>query len=281
MEQHENEHAIAMMCRVLEVSRAGQHAYRTRPTSERKLEDRLISQLIRATRRAMRQCYGSPPMTSKLRAMGQKGGRHRVARLMRENDLGARRKHRFRKTTDLNHSVCCPEHLVARELTISAPDRVWVSGVTCIPINIRWLYLAVILDLYSRKIVGWATGTETDTDLGLRALGMAVKSRRPGSGLIFHSDRGSTYAATAFTDELKRLGIRASRSLKGDCWDNAVAKSFFSSLKIVWMPEDGYEKVSEGMHALLRYVEMFYSRECPPSYLGYVSPVVFEAVQLV
>lgn len=281
IEQHENQYAIAMMCRALEVSRAGYHVYRTRSTSERELEDRLLLQLIRATQRAMRQCYGSPRMTRKLLALGQKCGRHRVARLMRENDLGARRKKRFRKTTDSNHSFSCPENLVAREFTVSTPDRVWVSDVTFIPTRGRWLYLAVILDLYSRKIVGWAMGTENDTDLILRALGMAVKSRRPGSGLIFHSDRGSTYAATAFTDELKRLAMRASMSRKGDCWDNAVAESFFSSLKAEWMPEDGYETVSEGMADLFRYVEMFYNRERLHSYLGYVSPVAFEAAQLV
>jgi putative transposase len=281
IEQHENEYAIAMMCRALEVSRAGYHAYRTRPTSERELEDRLVLQQIRATQRAMRQCYGSPRMTRKLRALGQKCGRHRVARLMRENDLGARRKRRFRKTTDSKHSFSCAENLVAREFTVSAPDRVWVADVTFIPTRGRWLYLAVILDLYSRKIVGWAMGTENDTGLVLRALRMAVKSRRPGFGLIFHSDRGSTYAATAFTDELKRLGMRASMSRKGDCWDNAVAESFFSSLKAEWMPEDGYETVSKGMADLFRYVEMFYNRERLHSYLGYVSPVAFEAAQLV
>ena len=198
IEQHENDYAIAMMCRALEVSRAGYHAYRTRPTSERELENRLLLQQIRAMQKATRQSYGSPRMTRKLRALGKTCGRHRVARLMRENDLGARRKKRFRKTTDSNHSFPCAENLVAREFTVSAPNRVWVSDVTFIPTRERWLYLAVTLDLYSRKVVGWGMGTENDTDLVLRALGMAVTNRRPGAGLIFHSDRGSTYAADRF-----------------------------------------------------------------------------------
>jgi putative transposase len=277
IEQHENDYAIALMCRALEVSRAGYHAYRTRPTSERELENRLLLQQMRALQKSTRRSYGSPRMTRKLRTLGETCGRHRVARLMRENDLGARRKKRFRKTTDSNHSFPCPENLVAREFTVSAPNQVWVSDVTFIPTRERWLYLAVTLDLYARKVVGWGMGTENDTDLVLRALGMAVKNRRPGAGLIYHSDRGSTYAATDFSEELRRLGMRASMSRKGDCWDNAVAESFFSSFKTEWMPQDGYDTVSEGMADVFRYIEMFYNRERLHSYLGYVSPVAFEA----
>jgi transposase InsO family protein len=198
---------------------------------------------------------------------------------MRKNGMGARRKKRFRKTTDSNHSFPCAENLVAREFTVSAPNQVWVSDVTYIWTRERWLYPAATLDLYSRKVVGWGMGTANDTDLVLRALGMAVTNRRPGTDLIFHSDRGSTYAATDFREELSRLGITASMSRKGDCWDNAVAESFFASLKTEWMPQDGYETVSEAMADVFRYIEEFYNRKRLHSYLGYVSPTAFEAAR--
>jgi putative transposase len=277
--QNENTYAIAMMCRVLEVSRAGYYAYRARPTSDRELENRLLLQQIQVTQKVTRQSYGSPRMTRELRTQGNTCGRHRVARLMRENGMGARRKKRFRKTTDSNHSHPCAENLVAREFTVSVPNQVWVSDVTYIRTRECWLYLAVTLDLYSRKVVGWGMGTANDTSLVLRALRMAVTNRHPAADLIFHSDRGSTYAAADFSDELKRLGIEASMSRKGDCWDNAVAESFFSSYKTEWMPEDGYETVTEGMADVFRYIEEFYNRKRLHSYLGYVSPTAFEAAR--
>ncbi|MBU1949194.1 MAG: IS3 family transposase, partial [Candidatus Eisenbacteria bacterium] len=255
IEQNEKVYAIAMMCRALEVSQTGYYAYRTRSASNRELENQELLEQIRTVQKATRQAYGSPRMTRELRTKGKTCGRHRVARLMRKNGLGARRKKRFRKTTDSNHSFPCAENLVAREFTVSEPNRVWVADVTFIPTRERWLYLATTLDLYSRKIVGWGMGTENDTELVLRSLDMAVKNRCPGGNLIFHSDQGSTYAATAFTDELKRLGITASMSRKGDCWDNAVAESFFSSYKTEWMPENGYDTITEGMADVFRYIE--------------------------
>lgn len=279
IEQNENTYAITMMCRVLEVSRTGYFAYRARETSDREKENRLLLEQIRAVQKVTRQSYGSPRMTRELRTQRKTLGRHRVARLMRENGLGARRKKRFRKTTDSNHSHPCAENLVAREFTVSMPNKVWVSDVTYIRTRERWLYLAVTLDLYSRKVVGWGMGTANDTDLVLRALRMAVTNRCPAADLIFHSDRGSTYAAGDFSDELKRLGIEASMSRKGDCWDNAVAESFFSSYKTEWMPEDGYETVTEGMADAFRYIEEFYNRKRLHSYLGYVSPAAFEAAR--
>jgi len=280
IEKHANEYPLALMCRALRVSRTGYHRYRTRPTSKRELENRQLVQQMRILQKSARQCLGSPRLTRKLRERGKTCGRHRVARLMRENDLNARRKKRFRKTTDSNHSYPCAENLVARDFTVLAPNLVWVSDVTFIPTRERWLYLAVTLDLFPRKVVGWGMGTENDTDLVLRALDMAVKDRRPEPGLIFHSDRGSTYAATAFRDRLAHCGIRASMSRKGDCWDNAVAESFFSSFKNEWMPEGGYDTVSEAMADVFRYIEIFYNRERPHSTLGYLSPVAFEAAMV-
>lgn len=275
--QHAEEYPITLMCRALEVSRAGYHRFRTRPVSGREVTNRLLVQQMRILQKSSRQSLGSPRLTRKLRDQGKPCGRHRVARLMRQNGLNARRKRRFRKTTDSNHTFPCAENLVARNFTAAGPNQVWVSDVTFIPTRERWLYLATTMDLYPRKIVGWGMGTENDTDLVLRALRMAVKSRRPRPGLIFHSDRGSTYAANAVREELAGLGIQASMSRKGDCWDNAVAESFFSSFKNEWMPEGGYDTVSEAMADVFRYIEIFYNRERPHSTLGYLSPVAFEA----
>ncbi len=280
IEMNETSYAIVMMCRVLEVSRAGYYAYRRRPPSRRELEDRDLVQQIRAAQRAKRQCYGSPRMTKSLRALGHRCGRHRVARLMRENDLGARRRKRFRRTTDSNHSLPCAANLLDRQFRVSKPNAVWAGDVTYIRTRERWLYLAIMLDLYSRKVVGWAMGTDNDTKLVLRALAMAVATRKPAPGLIFHSDRGSTYAAKAFTKELKRLGIRPSMSRKANCWDNAVSESFFASYKTEWMPEEGYDTITEGLGDTFRYIEAFYNRERLHSYLGYVSPAAFEAAHI-
>lgn len=279
MERCENEYSSALMCRVLEVSRSGYHAYRTRPTSNRDLENKEFVKLMARTQKLTRQSYGSPRMTRELREQGKKCGRHRVARLMRENGLGARRKKRFRKTTDSNHSFRCAENLVARNFTVGSPNRVWVSDVTYIWTREGWLYLAAILDLYSRKVVGWGMGAQNDTDLVLRALRMAITRRRPPGALILHSDRGSTYAATDFTAELRQYGIEPSMSRKGDCWDNAVAESFFSSLKTEWLREEGYDTISNAMAEVFNYIEMFYNPRRMHSHLGYKSPDSFEGVR--
>jgi putative transposase len=237
----------------------------------------LLLQQMRALQKSARRSYGSPRMTRKLRTLGKTCGRHRVARLMRENDLGARRKKRFRKTTDSNHSFPCPENLVAREFTVSAPNQVWVSDVTFIPTRERWLYLAVTLDLYARKVVGWGMGTENDTDLVLRALGMAVTNRRPGAGLIFHSDRGSTYAAADFSEELRRLGMRASMSRKGDCWDNAVAESFFSTLEFEGPDTATWRYVSDAEPEMFTFIESYYNQSRLHSHNRYRTPNEVEA----
>ncbi len=277
IERNENSYAIGMMCRALEVSRAGYYAYRHRPTSEREAENRLLVQEIRRLQASTRQSYGSPRIVRALRSQGRVCGRHRIARLMRQNDLGARRRRRFRTTTNSDHSRPCAENLLDRRFTVSAPNLVWVSDVTYIPTKEGWLYLAAVLDLFSRKAVGWGMGSENDTDLVLRALTMAATSRRIRKDMLFHSDRGSTYAAEDFTRELDRLGIRPSMSRKGNCWDNAVAEIFFSSFKNEWMPEGGYETINQAMADVFRFIEEFYNRKRLHSHLNYVSPVAFEA----
>lgn len=277
IEQHDKQYSIALMCGALDVSRTGFYAYRSRPTSERELENRLLVDEMRVVQSSNRQSYGSPRMTRELRDQGRTCGRNRVALLMRRNGLAARRKKRFRKTTDSKHPFRCAENLVAREFAAEAPNRVWVGDVTYIWTKEGWLYLATTIDLFSRKVVGWGMGTKNDTDLALRALRMAIETRRPSIGLIFHSDRGSVYAATDFVAELRTHGIRPSMSRKGNCWDNAVAESFFSSLKTEWLLEEGYETISETMAEVFSYIEMFYNSRRRHSTLGYKSPVTFES----
>jgi transposase InsO family protein len=267
------------MCRALEVSRAGYYAFRQRPPSARELGDRELVEQITVVQKKVRGAYGSPRMHRELRELGQSCGRHRIARLQRQHGLGARRKRRYRKLTDSNHAFGYAENLLARQFCVEAPDQAWVSDVTCVWTREGWLYVAVILDLYSRKAVGWALGSENDTTLLLRALRMAVIRRRPGPGLLFHSDRGSTYAAHAFQAVLRRLGFAPSMSRKGDCWDNAVAESFFASMKREWLDEDGYETRGRAMQEVFTYIEMFYNRSRRHSHLGYVSPQAFEAVR--
>lgn len=274
--QHRGEYSVALMCDVLDVSRAGFYAHLKRPPSPRTLENRTVVEEIRSIQEKTRHAYGSPRMTRELCDRGHRFGRHRVARLMRLNGLQARRKRRFRKTTDSNHSFPIAPNLLERNFKVSAPNRVWVSDVTYIWTSERWLYVAVILDLHSRKAVGWSMGTSNDTALVLRGLRMAVCNRRPAPGLIFHSDRGSTFAAATFVKELRRLGMIPSMSRKGDCWDNAVAESFFASLKTEWLCENGYEWISEAMADVFAYIEMFYNTTRRHSFLNHVSPVEFE-----
>lgn len=274
--QHRHEYSITMMCRALNVSRAGYYASQRRKPSRRAIENQSLVQEIRDVQRSIRHSYGSPRMITELKARGRSCGRHRTARLMRDNGLQARRKRRFRRTTDSNHGFPCAPNLLARNFAVERPNYVWVSDVTYVWTSERWLYLAVVLDLCSRKAVGWSMGTSNDTDLVLRALRMAIGNRRPAPGLIFHSDRGSTFACAAFVAELKKHGIIQSMSRKANCWDNAVAESFFASLKCEWLREDGYEWISEAMADVFQYIEMFYNRNRRHSSLGNVSPEAFE-----
>lgn len=277
MQAHRGQYSVAIMSRAFEVSPSGYHAYCQRPPSPRALEDQLIVQQLRLLRTRTRRAYGSPRMRRALVKRGHACGRHRIARLMRENDLAARRKKRFRCTTDSNHRFPIAPNLLQRHFRAAAPNRVWVSDVTYVWTREGWLYFSATLDLFSRRVVGWSFGTENDTALVLGALDMAIQTRRPEPGLIFHSDRGSTYASSAFRAELDRHGLVASMSRKGDCWDNAVAESFFASLKGEWLQERGYETIAEAKADLFRYVEEFYNRERLHSTLGYLSPAEFEA----
>jgi putative transposase len=227
--------------------------------------------------RESRGRYGSPRIHAELHARGRKTSRKRVARLMRHQGLQARRKRRFRKTTDSRHGFPVAANLLQRNFQTNAPNRVWVTDITYVWTRQGWLYLAAILDLFARRVVGWAASETLETSLCLDALRMALKSRRPPPGLIHHSDRGCQYASHAYRRVLKAHGIISSMSRKGDCWDNAVAESFFGSLKAELVDEAIFAGRSEAHAALFEYIEVFYNRKRRHSRLAFVSPVQYES----
>ena len=268
---------IAMMCQVLKVSRSGYYAWRGRKPSKRQRSDQRLLPIIRDVYARNRGAYGSPRVHRELVAQGETAGLNRVARLMSENSIQARRPKRYRKTTDSDHRQPVAANVLGRNFRTDAPNRAWVSDITYIRTWQGWLYLAVILDLYSRRVVGWAMEDHMRTELVLKALDMAVSQRRPESGVLFHSDRGSQYASDAFQKALKRAGFICSMSRKGNCWDNAVAESFFSTLEMELLDHSVLPTMPRAKTAVFDYIEVFYNRQRRHSYLNYVAPAAFEA----
>ena len=267
---------VTLLCSVLGVSRSGLHAWRKRPTSKRARSNAQLAAQVAAVHKRSRNAYGSPRVHAELKAQGVRVGKKRVERLMRENGIEARRKRRFRRTTDSRHSHPIAPNLLARDFHAEAPNRAWVTDVTAIWTLEGWLYLAVMLDLFSRRVVGWATSTNNDTALALDALRGALVRRRPPPGLLHHSDRGSPYASADYRAELARNHLRPSMSRKGDCWDNAVAESFFSSLRAELVDHESYATRDMANASIGDYIDCFYNVERRHSYLGYINPIEFE-----
>jgi transposase InsO family protein len=267
---------IAFMCKHLSVSPSGFYAWRQRPPSAHELEDDELLAKIRAIHAESQGRYGSPRVHRELLAKGIHVSKHRVARLMRENGLRGRRRRKFRHTTDSNHAMPVAPNVLARDFTADAPNKVWVTDITYIPTREGWLYLAAILDLYSRKVVGWSMSERITRQLTLNALAMALRARAPAAGLVHHSDRGSQYASADYRAALVAAGIDCSMSRKGDCWDNAVAESFFATLKTELVHDEDWQTRAEARSAIFEYLEVFYNRRRRHSSIGYVSPEEFE-----
>ena len=267
---------VSALCRVLEVERSGFYAWRSREESNHAVDERRLAVEVRAAFEESRQRYGSPRVFRVLRRKGVSVGRHRVARLMREQQLCARRRRKFVATTDSRHTFRTPPNLVKREFEVKKRDRVWAGDVTYLPTGEGWLYLAVVLDLYSRRIVGWGLSEHNDEALTMSALQMALDQRRPRRGLIHHSDRGTTYASGEYQDVLVRHGLICSMSRKGDCWDNAVVESFFSTLDIECARQQPFSTRSAARREVSDYILSFYNPTRLHSYLGYLSPMEFE-----
>jgi putative transposase len=267
---------VALMCRVLGVSTSGFYGWKTNPVSKREGRDAALASRMRAVFKASRGTYGSPRVRKELSTNGPRVSRRKVAELMRAEGLVARAKKRFRATTDSKHDDPIAPNLVDRNFVTHEKNDTWVTDVTCVWTRSGWLFVAVMLDLYSRRVVGWATSSTNDRFLALDALRDALTKRRPLAGLVHHSDRGSPYASADYRAELERFGIIASMSKKGDCWDNAVAESFFSTLKTELGADRIYASHDEATSTIAEYIDQFYNTSRRHSYLGYLSPIEFE-----
>ena len=267
---------IRLLCRCLAVSRAGYSAWRTRSASARAQEDARLKIKIAASHTASLKAYGSPRILRDLREEGHHVSRKRVARLMREEGLEGRRKRRFRATTDSNHRFPVAPNVLMRDFEVDAPNTAWVTDITYLATLEGWLYLAVILDLFSRRVVGYAMSERIDRELVLEALRKALLSREGVRDLVHHSDRGSQYASHDYREALDEAGIMCSMSRRGNCWDNAVAESFFGTLKTELLYPLPLQTRSATRTAVADYIEIFYNVRRRHSSLDYQSPVEFE-----
>jgi putative transposase len=231
---------------------------------------------IKVVHKKSRKTYGSPRVHADLNETGHVCSKHRVARLMRENGIVSKHKRKFKVTTNSNHSYPIADNLLQRQFDVSEPGQCWVSDITYIPTREGWLYLAVTLDLFHRKVIGWAMDRWITRHLAIDALNMAIKNGYQKPRLIHHSDRGVQYASNEFQALLKTNGTRCSMSRKGDCWDNAVAESFFHTLKVELIHGRVYDTRQEAKTAIFEFIEIFYNRQRLHSYLGYLSPVDYE-----
>ncbi len=267
-----------MMCEVLDVTRSGYYAWEKRPPSKHQLTDEELLVHIRDAFRRSRGTYGSPRIYAELKERGLNVGRHRVARLMRQDGLQARRKKRYRRTTNSEHGLPVAPNLLERRFDVSEPNAVWAADLTSLWTQEGWLYLAVILDLYSRRVVGWAMDDNMRKELALKALEMALKQRRPPPGLMHHSDQGSQYASRAYREALTAADAVCSMSRRGDCYDNAVVESFFSTLEAELEDRCYWETRESARMAIHEYIEVFYNRRRRHSYIGDVSPADYERI---
>lgn len=266
-----------MMCEVFGVSPSAYYEWEREQVSARQRADAELLAQIRAIFAEFRGLYGATRIHDELCKKGVRVSRKRVARLMREHGIRAKTVRKYKPTTDSNHSLPVAPNLLNQCFCVTEPNTVWVSDITYIWTRQGWLYLAVIVDLYSRKVVGWSLSERMTADLVCNALDAAVLARRPPPGLIFHSDRGSQYASKAFRRRLWRYRMRQSMSRKGNCWDNAVAESFFATLKKELVRSRTFNTRIEARAEIFEYIEVFYNRRRGHSLLGYASPAAFEA----
>lgn len=268
--------AVQRMCRVLAVGRSGYYAWRRRKPSSRAQANQALLELIASEYQASRTTYGSPRIQEALRRKGMCYGRHRIARLMRSHHIVARHKRKWRPTTTQRALGVIPApNLLAQDFTASAPNEKWVSDFTYIETRQGWLYLAVVLDLYSRRVIGWSMRATMDTELVIAALRMALQDRQPAAGVLHHSDQGSQYTADAYCAMLNAALAQLSMSRVGNCYDNAVIESFFATLKTE-CASDPFPTRALARTTIFEYVEVWYNRQRMHSSLGYLSPVEYE-----
>ena len=277
--RHVDAFPVRLMCRVLAVSAAGYYAWRKRSPSAHAIADERLLVNVRIAYDASDGRYGAPRVHRELKDQGIRVGPKRVARLMRTAGLVGRRPRGWRPvTTDSRHAYPIAPNLLDRQFAVTAiaPNQVWVSDITYVPTRDGWLYLAVVLDLASRRVVGWATRATLDAELALSALQLALDTRAPAPGLLHHSDRGAQYACTEYRARLAAHGMRASMSRRGNCWDNAVAESFFATLEAELLAAHDWPTRDLARAAIFRFIAVWYNQQRRHSTLGYSSPAAYE-----
>jgi putative transposase len=267
---------IHRMCKVLRVTSRGYRAWRCRPMSQRQRDDMVLLAHIREQHKLSLCSYGRPRMTEELQELGLKVGHRRVGRLMRQNGIEAVRTRKYKVTTDSNHSFAIAPNLLDRDFSATAPNQKWAGDITYIWTSEGWLYLAVILDLYSRRVIGWAVSNRMKRDLAIRALDMAVALRQPPKGCIHHTDRGSQYCSHDYQKRLRKHGFLVSMSGKGNCYDNAAVETFFKTLKAELIWRSAWQTRRKVELALFEYINGFYNPRRRHSTLGGKSPLAFE-----
>lgn len=270
-------YGVRFLCSIFAVSPSGFYVWKKREPSKRQRDDEDIANEIVKAHRDSRRIYGCPRIHRDLKAQGRRLSRKRVARLMKERGIRGRVRRRFRVTTDSQHAFPTAPDLVQRQFSVDAPNRVWVSDITCLWTREGWVYLAGIIDLYSRFVVGWEMSSTMTTQLCLAALKSATDARRPGPGLVHHSDRGAQYCSDQYRRALIANRMESSMSRKGNCWDNAVAESFWGTLKNELVNGQIFETRAAARQAVFDYIEVFYNRRRRHSSIGYVSPAEHES----
>jgi len=268
------------MCRTFSVSRSGYYTWLRRPESQRKTADKALAKVIKEIHEESSREYGSPKIHQELLRRGTRCGRKRVARLMRKDGLRAKTIRKFKATTNSAHSLPVAANLLNRDFTPTGPNKAWVADITYIWTDEGWLYLAIVIDLFSRAVVGWSMSERMTRTLVMNAFTLGVKRRNPQSGLIHHSDRGSQYASGDFQSLLAKHGAICSMSRKGNCWDNAVAESFFALLKRSLVFHNRYQTRAQARQSIFDYIERFYNRKRIHSSLGYRTPHEVDQLKL-
>jgi transposase InsO family protein len=277
IEDYRQLYPVQVMCSVLEVSPAGYYAWRKRPVSERETANAALLTEIRQVHRDSGGRYGSPRVHAVLKSQGRGASRGRIERLMQQHGIRAiMAPPRRVRTTDSRHDLPIAPNLIGRDFTAEAPNRVWLADITYIPTAEGWMYLAAVMDLFSRKIVGWAMADHMRAELASSALAMAIQQQRPQEGLIQHTDRGVQYASQAYREALSNAGITASMSRKANCYDNAPMESFFHTLKTEQVHHCDYQTRAEAQRDVFAYIEGFYNRTRLHSAIGYITPVEME-----
>jgi len=276
--EHQNEFSVSAMCKVMGLSRSSYYDWLGKPDSPKAKNDQEISKMINDVFKEGRATYGARRIRQKLIQKKMKISRRKVSRLMKESNLEVKTKRKFKATTDSNHNNPIVPNLLDRKFDVLEPNRYWVGDITYIPTEEGWLYLATVIDLYSRKVIGWSMDSRMKAELVNNALLMAIWQRKPKASLIWHTDRGSQYASDSHRSILKQHHISQSMSRKGDCWDNAVAESFFGSIKTELIHHYKFKTREEAKRVIFEYIEVFYNRVRIHSANNYLSPADYESL---